>query len=274
MTTFSSYYLRPEAPQADSARMRLQLLGVFNRHLNHVNQNRVAGALLAESGVRVRGSHPFFEWQAFLTSAELRDVLDWVSYVFDSLNSDESYAPEGTSARFVQAVREVFDKNHAAYVVTDDGRVRYRIDEAHEIARQSTLANLEGARFRATREEFEKAYDSLAAHTPDGKAAIRAIFGALENQFKLMFDVPRLDAPGIRDRLKPTIRQRHEPDQRACEAALRMAEELEKWVAAAHYYRHEAGVEEPGPPPIEVAVALVGTGTAHLRWLAGMDMFG
>lgn len=274
MATFSSYYLRPETPQADFDRMRRQLLGVMIRCEEHLNTKQVAEALLVGSGIHVNRSVGRLDWQTFLAKAEMRDVLDWITCVFDALSDEDNYVPDEVPSQFLEAVRMVLDKNHAAYVVNDQGQVRYRIDEAHEVAKQSTFSNLDSPRFRATREEFERAYDSLAARTPDGKAAIRAIFGALENQFKLMFDVPRLDAPGIRDRLKPAIRRRHGQDQRACEAALRMAEELEKWVAAAHYYRHEPGVEEPGPPPMEIAVALVGTGTAHLRWLAGMDMFG
>lgn len=272
VTAFSTLYLRPVAPQQDSQRFRLRMLGACGKHLDENAQKVVAARLLERSGARVPVyPNGAFVWAKFLEHGELRDVLDWITYSFDVL----SKRPIGSAARFfLTAVQDALDAEHMAYAVDGTGVVHYRIDEAHESARQSALVTLNGARFRATRDEFERAYEYLAQREPDGKAAIRAIFGALENQFKLMFGVARLDTPSIRDGLKALIRVRHNSDDRAKESALRMAEELEKWVAAAHFYRHEPGVEEPGPPPIEIAVALVGTGTAHLRWLAGMDTFG
>jgi hypothetical protein len=31
------------------------------------------------------------------------------------------------------------------------------------------------------------------------------------------------------------------------------------------------GVEDPEPPPFDLAVWMVSTGAAHLRWLVGLD---
>jgi hypothetical protein len=40
---------------------------------------------------------------------------------------------------------------------------------------------------------------------------------------------------------------------------------------AAHFYRHEAGHEEPVQPPLTLAVQMVSHGATFLRWLAEMD---
>jgi len=43
------------------------------------------------------------------------------------------------------------------------------------------------------------------------------------------------------------------------------------WIEAAHFYRHEPGMEEPAQPPLELAIELVSVGAAFIRRLAGLD---
>jgi len=50
-----------------------------------------------------------------------------------------------------------------------------------------------------------------------------------------------------------------------------MLASFKDWVDAAHFYRHEEGSEEPAQPPLQLAIYIVATGTAHLRWLAVLD---
>jgi hypothetical protein len=42
-------------------------------------------------------------------------------------------------------------------------------------------------------------------------------------------------------------------------------------IDACHNYRHEEGVEEPSQPSIDLAVSLISTGSAQLRWLISLD---
>jgi hypothetical protein len=50
-----------------------------------------------------------------------------------------------------------------------------------------------------------------------------------------------------------------------------MLRSLKEWVDAAHFYRHEQGAEQIAQPPQSLAVYLVSSGAAHLRWLAELD---
>jgi hypothetical protein len=47
---------------------------------------------------------------------------------------------------------------------------------------------------------------------------------------------------------------------------------LGEWIDAAHAYRHEEGKPDAvAQPPLSLAVYLVSTGAAHLRWVAELD---
>ncbi|WP_291733746.1 hypothetical protein [Leisingera sp. F5] len=48
-------------------------------------------------------------------------------------------------------------------------------------------------------------------------------------------------------------------------------EGFKDWINAAHFYRHEQGVEEPNQPAEEVAVLLISQGLSYTRWLAQLD---
>jgi hypothetical protein len=84
-------------------------------------------------------------------------------------------------------------------------------------------------------------------------------------------DVHRL-AAGELGRLQPLIEQAYSGDRRAQETSSEMLQSLRDWIDAAHGYRHEEGKPDTvAQPPLTLAVYLVSTGAAHLRWLAELD---
>ena len=57
-------------------------------------------------------------------------------------------------------------------------------------------------------------------------------------------------------------------------AATKFLDGLIGWVRSIHEYRHGQEVEEPAPPPLGLAVAMVSSGATYLRWLAELDQSG
>jgi hypothetical protein len=75
------------------------------------------------------------------------------------------------------------------------------------------------------------------------------------------------------DRPRPLIVGSYKGDRRAIEAAEKLLLSFRGWIDAAHEYRHEPGVKDTiAQPPLALAVYLISTGAAHLRWLAEQDV--
>jgi hypothetical protein len=131
---------------------------------------------------------------------------------------------------------------------------------------------LERPRYANPLDAFNRCLAALSEGPPDGKGAIRATFTAVEGLFGLMFpDVARLAAGAI-SRLRPRIEQLYNSNRRAQEASAEMLQSLSDWIDAAHCYRHEEGKPDTvAQPPLSIAVYLVSSGAAHLRWLAELD---
>jgi hypothetical protein len=82
---------------------------------------------------------------------------------------------------------------------------------------------------------------------------------------------PRLAADQLGG-LAPVQERLYEQDETARRPAAKMLGSLKDWVDAAHFYRHEQGVEDVvAQPPLKLAVYIVSTGASHVRWLAEID---
>lgn len=267
MLTFSELYLRPSALQEDSARVRVQLEAAFRVHVDVANgeDDKVATLLRRITGVALPTRLYDVDWEEFFYKGDIRDILDLVTCVYKVLN-------ESRSDKWLRDVQFCFDRQNMKYAVGKDGVVRLRIDESYEINRQSTISALDIPRYGAAKEAFESGSKSLSANSPDGKHAIRDVFEAVEVVFKLMFpNAMRIGAQELGSYLRPLIEVRYASDAPARESALRLLSQLREWVAAAQYYRHGQGQEEPNQPPLEIAVVLLSSGAAHLRWLLELD---
>ena len=113
---------------------------------------------------------------------------------------------------------------------------------------------------------------ALGEAPPDGKRAIRAVFSSAEGLFRLMFpNSPRLTAGEVQKH-EPLLQQLHAKDQKAKGAASKLLHSFKGWIDAAHFYRHEAGQEEPAQPPLTLTVQMVSVGASFVRWLAELDI--
>jgi hypothetical protein len=199
---------------------------------------------------------------------KLDDVLDLVTIAYEYLRGFNSVA----ARHWVLSIERIFREENVHYRVEPTGAVRFYIDEAFAQARASTIAAISAARYANVLAEFEKAMAALAHAPPDGKASIRGVFAAVEGLFLLIFpDLQRLSAGDV-SRLKPVIELTYNGDRRAQTASKELLESLRGWIDAAHNYRHEEGKPDAvAQPPLTLAVYLIDSGSAHLRWLAELD---
>jgi hypothetical protein len=173
--------------------------------------------------------------------------------------------------RWLWTVREVFLEENIHYRVDAKGGVHFHFDGEFARVTAAAIAILQKTRYANSLDAFNKALAALT-QGPDGKGAIRSTFTAIEGLFALMFPEVRRLAAGEVSRVLPVIQQVYTGDRRAQETNAEMLESLRGWIGAAHGYRHEEGKSDTvAQPPLTLAVYLVSTGAAHLRWLAELD---
>lgn len=261
MTRFSQIYLTPPILAPDSPRMRNRLAAVMD--IDRDEAPNLADLIRRRLGVSVRAKGYRCDFDEFFASADIRDVLDAVTVIFDFKNamSDEP-------TRWLRAVANIFEEERVRYRVDGQGIVHFAVDQEFERNRTVTLAGLSQSRYSAVRIAFEEAFVALADVPTNGKLAIRCVFDANEIAFKLAFpNCLRLGGAELRQQLKPVIEARYNTDVATRKAVLKVLNSYCEWVDGMHWYRHGQGEEEPSQPPIEVAVVAIGLGSSFLRWL-------
>ena len=92
-----------------------------------------------------------------------------------------------------------------------------------------------------------------------------------EEIFKLMFasKASRLGTSEIDKCLRPFVSSRYQAPP--LNAVNKLVSSFADWVDGMHTYRHAQGVEDPSPPPLDVALLIMGEGSSFLRWLIELD---
>jgi hypothetical protein len=204
--------------------------------------------------------------------------LDLITIAYNAIREDvakNSYAGRGIITQrlddYLREVREIFQDDDLNFDIDVRGGVHYRFDEEFVRAKAATIAALQGSRYENVRNLFERGFAELSKPIPDGKHAIRGIFAAAEGLFRLMFSKsPALKADEA-EKLVPYIQRATAGDPTAERAAVKMLAAFKDWIDAVHNYRHEPGTAKVAQPPVSLAVHLVSTGAAHIRWLAELD---
>ena len=258
---------------SDSPKMRRRLAALIH-HLR-AGFGDLGDAVARIQGVVVPWEYGCHNWEKFLRTAPLSEVLDLVSIGTTVL---ENYARQ--NLRFsdrdiweiwIEPVRVIFAEENVSYRVNDYGAVRYAIDDEFDHNRQVTISALSADRYRSARANFEAAHAALSEVPQKRKQAVRDVFSAIEGLFRLMFhNAPRLAGDQI-DKFLVPMALNMTADPTAKRATTKLLDSFQEWVDAAHFYHHEEGVAEPTEPPLELTVLLVSTGASWLRWLAEID---
>jgi hypothetical protein len=253
-TRFSQFYsIGPEAlPDSKRARLRvatlLKDLGAFSRDMIVLFVRLVEHEL----GVSVRDNGYGYFAREFVQECELQDFLDLISLMHGLLQHPNFL--RGSRERWISECRRLFAEERLRYVINDAGGVRFAADAEFEARVQATVQDLGRPEFRGALHSFDKSLEALSATQPDGKAAIRDVFEAVEIVFKMLCPGPsRIGAIEIKDHLWPKLDAEYAGDATARRAAQKLAKSLGEWVDAAHFYRHGQLGDDPVPPPLDLA---------------------
>jgi hypothetical protein len=241
---------------------------------SHVNA--LAAYIHQETGFSVPYNVSHYDLESLYVAVPFDILLNLITVVWRYLNDKAKEYQTGGRLVAVRAqlwldfVRRAMKEENLRYTVDSECGVHYSIDEEFERNRLSALRCLESKRYAGARDAFDAAFRHFDANPPDTKAAVRSIFEAVEIVAKMMTSAPRLNRQLVEKELT-ALAVKCATDSTAVETVKELFAGFALWVNAAHNYRHGQGKQEPIAPPIEVAVYMLSSGTAFLRWLVAID---
>jgi hypothetical protein len=264
---FSLLYLERGAPLRDSQRFRNRLSAYFVEQLNDHRWD-IENLIKQETGAKV-------SWRdgpdigSFFEKAEVRDVLDTITVVYQFLAKDTF----STKALYWKAfVARVLNEESLGYQLDSKCGVHYFIDQEFERNRFSTLQALDDPKYSGVRDAYEAAYRHMDSNPADTKAAVRSMFESLEILVRLMVPTARnLNKRLVENTLKQECLKQYSTEPTALNVVSELFDGFADWVNGLHNYRHGQPSEQPVAPSEEVAVYVLSSGTAFLRWLIGIN---
>lgn len=268
---FSHAYLSRGEPSSDSARMRRRIASLIGAYRD-LDDSANPFPKVAEEKLGIASPWTSTKpWRHFLEQWELRDVLDLITVAWQFLDKKGRYYEPSSKEKWIVAINEIFAEENVHYRVDARGGVHFAFDQEFEQNSTSTIKALGTPRYENARRHFENALRCLSEGPPNTLGAIRSTFFATEGLFKQIFpNEPRLTAKPANS-LLPLIQKDLGDDTVAKNAAAKMLNSAKEWIEAAHFYRHEQGLETPSPPPLSLSIHIISTGAALLRWLAELD---
>jgi len=248
---FSHVYLDRGMPTQDSPRMRRRLAALVQ---NIPDCDLLAPLIEQEHGIDVPWLGSRRHWERFLALCDLRDVLDLVTTAYGYIAGKQRagvYTAKAPMA-WLQGVERIFAEENVQYAVDGKGGVHFSVDKEFAHNQATTIKALQSVRYANALHALEDGMADLRKVPPNGKGAIRGVFGAAEAVFKLILPkVPRLGADEL-DGLTPVLQRHYERDDVARRSSAKMLNSLKDWVDAAHFYRHEAGKpDQVAQPPLD-----------------------
>ena len=260
---FSQVYLDKGVPVNDSIRMRNRLSAAFEEML-HDYQSQIVKVIHKETGVKVPFRYSSYMFDEFIEKCDIRDLLDSITLIFQYLMNSARFS---SAEQWHQFVTRVFKEENVGYGLDKKGGVHFFIDEEHERNKLSLIAGL--GKQPAVKEAFEKAHSFLDQDPSDTSSAVRSAFEALEILYKHIVNAEgkdRLNATGVQSRLKPRLLQSLANNKIASQAADHLLDGLCDWIDAGHIYRHGQKVQEPLPPPLDLAVIFISQCASYIRY--------
>ncbi|WP_039016870.1 hypothetical protein [Halocynthiibacter namhaensis] len=206
-----------------------------------------------------------FEW--FFNRITILEFLDALTVLVIARNA--RYRAEGNT--YLAELKRIFLEENLAYEFDDEGGVHPLVDGAFTANTNSAIAALEGERYAGTLALIDSIDGHLIQNPSSYVGAIRAVFGANENLFKLMFGTNQLNAKFAAQHIGPIQQRLYDGHPLKLGSNSKMLAAFKQWIDAAHFYRHEEGAETPTQPNEEFSVLFVSQGLGFVRWLAQID---
>jgi len=281
---FSHLYMSASSPLKDSKKTRYRIakllegefpsqsLAQQRRHAPD-HAKKAQDLLENEVGRQFRsnvGGYMYPSWSAYTQKVTVPEFLDAITVLAGYLRSCEAKS----ETNLVKQVQRVFKEENMAYEIDDLGGIHPLVDGAFGVAKLSAIAALSSDRYSGTAELVDAIDPCLLQDPVDYIGAIRAVFGANENLFKLMFGVQQLKADNAAKYIGSKQQSMYEGHPNLKAASSKTLESFKDWINATHFYRHEQGEEMLSQPREEFAILVVHQGLAFVRWLAQLDQKG
>lgn len=270
---YSRLYARPAERLPDSKRFRTRLYGHYTTELfsiippkNLFQKLRTSLGITIKYSISYTGS--YYNIEDFFIEASTRDFLDTITIIWMELHPHHS-----AQTRWHSFAALAMAEEHLAYRLDEKCGVHPLIDSEFEKSRALTLECLAHASLAAARAEYDEAHGALAMRPPDTKKAVRCVFEATEIVLKQLVPgdrVKRLEATEITKHVRPWGEAAYAGNAPALTSVNQFLEGMSNWISSVHQYRHGQAVEEPSPPPLELAVALMSAGSGYIRLLVDL----
>jgi hypothetical protein len=206
----------------------------------------------------------FNGWINYCKRLEIHLLLDAVTAYSKSCCEDEKN-------EFIVQANRIFKEENIAFDIDDLGGVHPIVDSTYEANKHSVISGMSEPRYSVSRTRIEEVDASLMESPRNYIRAIRCVFGANENLFKLMFGAHRLDAASANQKLAPKLQAIYADNRTMQRSSAQVLQSFTKWIDAAHHYRHEEGAESPIQPANELGIILISEGISFVRWLVAID---
>ena len=263
---FSLLYLERSTPARDSQRFRNRLAVYYRDNLNDYYKDNTRKVIELETGAKVPWVVMDYSIPEFIMHSELRDVLDSITLIHRVLEVHVAVA-----VRWKNFVERVFKEENLGYRLDSKCGVHYFVDEEFERNRFSTLSLLDNPQYAGIRAAYEDAYRHMNSDPIDTKAAVRSLFEAIEILVKQIVETKNLNKWIVENTLKERCLPLYTTDKIATKVISEMFDGFAMWVDALHNYRHGQPNEDPVAPTEDMAIYILSSGSAFLRWLIGMD---
>lgn len=265
---FSLVYLERGAPVRDSRRFRNRLSAYYRSKLRDNFSTRIGHKIELEIGTVITGGG-YYNISGLFEKGELRDVLDAVTIIYKELN-DGGYRYDAEPWK--EFVERALKEENVGYRLDSKCGVHFYIDEEFERNRVAALIALDSSELEGVRDAYETAYRHMDSDPPDTKAAVRSMFESLEILVRQMVPPAKnLYKKLVETTLKEKCLALYDNEPTAAHVVAELFDGFADWVNALHSYRHGQPSEQPVAPKIEVAVYVLSSGSAFLRWLIGIN---
>lgn len=284
---FTRLYLQPGAPLQDCPIFRTRLDAYFETK-HQADYVGISHYLKEEGGIMIPVIHgpekAHYKFQVLFVDAPIERVLNAITLIWRYLATHRrTTTHKGDGSKVVQTtqadawlafVRRAFHEEQMAYTVDKQGGVHFVVDEEFERNRISALQCLGNARYSGVRAAFEAAHSYLDVHPADTKASVRSAFEALEILARLIDPASKnLNKWMVQNKLMPLAQVLAQDDIEKV-AIEHLFEGVACLVDGLHNYRHGQCTELPVAPSLSMAVYVLSSVAASLRWLVLIDSQG
>lgn len=266
---FSEIYLPQPEGLADDTRMRRRLSAAFKEI---GLETALVSAVNVRLGIDVPAGSYGYRWNDFFRDVSISDLLDVITLVWRVYSANDRGKARPRAPEWVKAVALIFHQQGVRYSIDQLGGVHFFHDRAMEALRSTAVKGLGSPRYKSVEAALQSGLAALDGAEQHPARAIREVFIAVEELFKIMFpDAKRLVGFEIDERLKPAALESCGDNAPALDATKKLIDALKNWVSAAHNYRHAQGEADPIDPPLHLTIWLVTDALNWLRWLVAID---